>query len=286
MQDEELYNLVNAYNKAVYAEHKLQETGEVVYTAFQEPAEELRALILSKWSVEEVAGAQRLISAHYKRVRRLKNRVNRILDKYPEPYFVTLTFTDEELKNTSPDTRRQKVRRFLNAHCVEYVANKDFGKKNHREHYHAVVSNLPPEWPHGFKNYEPIIVHPECKNTPKRFEHLTPEERAEAQTREHTARLAKYIAKLTNHAIKETAESSRLIYSRTSYPEVDFTLTREEEIAEIIWLAKRGLLPVLDCSAFGRKSPCARPVSGATGTAPKAEQLSLLLDELSVYRGD
>lgn len=58
------------------------------------------------------------------------------LKNKPKLVFITLTFNDKDLQ-ASEDTRRQRVRRFLNKNCIHYQANIDFGDKNGREHYHA-----------------------------------------------------------------------------------------------------------------------------------------------------
>lgn len=54
--------------------------------------------------------------------------------------FLTLTFNDSFFdRGTSEDTRRKYIRRFLKEQCQEYVANVDYGDKNGREHFHAIV---------------------------------------------------------------------------------------------------------------------------------------------------
>lgn len=109
--------------------------------------------------------------------------------------FVTITFTDDVLKSTSKETRRRYVARYLKEHSSKYVANIDFGKKNGREHYHAVVtSDLKcDKWPYGAVN---------VKRTRTRGADVE--------------RISKYITKLTNHALKPStaSNSDRLIYSR------------------------------------------------------------------------
>lgn len=109
--------------------------------------------------------------------------------------FLTLTFNNKTLNNTSSDTRRKYVRRFLKENCVCYVANKDFGGRNGREHYHAVVLvkgqlNYT-NWSYGALNGQKIRLNG-TSNT----------------------KLAKYVSKLTNHAIKKTCKRNVLIYSR------------------------------------------------------------------------
>lgn len=75
------------------------------------------------------------------------------------------------------------------------MANKDFGATNGREHYHAVVLVK------GKLNYSKWRYG--CLNGQKiRLNGISNE------------KLAKYLSKLTNHAVKETCKRSVLIYSR------------------------------------------------------------------------
>lgn len=135
--------------------------------------------------------------AKYSRAKRLSVKIENMLNKASlldeKCLFLTITFNNDTLGVTSAQTRRKYVTLFLKSYCDCYVANIDFGKKNGREHYHAVV--LPytkinfNDWKYGCINFE--YIH-------------TPNSRA----------LAKYTAKLTNHAIKETTKRCATIYSR------------------------------------------------------------------------
>lgn len=142
----------------------------------------------------EMQEAVRINNATYRRNTRLNNRIKTMLndDKY-QHIFLTLTFYDDVLNSTSPETRRRYVTRFLKQYTNYYVANIDYGKKYEREHYHAVVNCLKnincQDWPFGAINFKRIH---------------TPNFRA----------LSKYVNKLTNHAIKETTKRSAIIYSK------------------------------------------------------------------------
>lgn len=136
--------------------------------------------------------AQKINHATYSRARRLKERIELML-AFDKCQFLTLTFTDEVLASTSENTRRRYVTRFLKSlNCDNYVANKDFGGENGREHYHAVVSKDYIDyssWSYG--NLDGEVCNKNSKA------------------------LSKYVAKLTNHAIKETTKRSSLIYCRS-----------------------------------------------------------------------
>lgn len=134
-----------------------------------------------------------LNKARYKRSNRLEGYIEKML-KYGQCSFLTLTFRDDVLQATSEATRRQYVSRFLSMFSPYYIANIDYGGKNGREHYHAIImhkKNIDLSiWrdKYGSIDIEPIRVkNAEC--------------------------LSKYMTKLTNHAIKDTGRSKRVIYS-------------------------------------------------------------------------
>lgn len=141
---------------------------------------------------------ENLNHSRYARTSRMKKKIETMLT-LGECSFVTLTFKPELLDNTSEETRRQYVRKYLKEQSPCYLANIDYGKKNEREHYHAVVFgrvDLEP-WRDkcGRINAKPV----------RYFE--------EREDNDSPVKLAKYINKLTNHAFKETAEQQRIIYS-------------------------------------------------------------------------
>ena len=118
-------------------------------------------------------------------------------------WFLTLTFNDKTLERTSKDTRRQYVRRNLQKHFEIYVANIDYGSKNEREHYHALIycqhdptSEIKAFWDkYGFSKIEQVRT-----------------------TEDDVKRTIKYVVKLTRHALKETTSkgqsTDRVIYSK------------------------------------------------------------------------
>lgn len=131
---------------------------------------------------------------HWKRTNRLKNRISKMVSGSP-CLFLTLTFKDSVLNSTSQDTRRRYVTRFLKSFGVEYIANIDFGKNNGREHYHAILQADKIDyslWNYGAINGRRINA---CYSS--------------------NVKLAKYISKLTNHALKKTTKQNRIIYSKS-----------------------------------------------------------------------
>ena len=124
---------------------------------------------------------------------RLKKRIAKYLSM-GQCLFLTFTFNDTCLNNTSEETRRKYVRRWLKSYSSYYVANIDFGSINEREHYHALIRVDrvdPTDWHHGTINVKRVRPTSDGKA------------------------LAKYISKLTNHAIKETTKRYALIYGES-----------------------------------------------------------------------
>lgn len=179
-------------SRAFYAQYLLDTTGEVIYSEMDtQRAEELQ-LFHRMFNLEDWQEAHRINKASYARIQRLKRRIAAML-KNGECLFLTLTFTDEVLRNTTEDTRRQIVRRYLKSFGVPYVANIDYGKKNGREHYHAVIQTDYVDYSaytYGAINGEKI------------------------HSAEDYVKLSKYVAKLTNHAIKQTNKRQVIIYSK------------------------------------------------------------------------
>lgn len=137
--------------------------------------------------------SERIINADSVRRKRLRKRIESMFDK-GTVVFLTLTFDDECLQSTISQSRRDYVRKFLKSISSDYVANVDFGKEKGREHYHAVCLTEVDDfsnWTYGFYKAQKI-----------------------RKDGVDALRVAKYISKLTNHAIKETTKRNALIYSR------------------------------------------------------------------------
>lgn len=148
-----------------------------------------------------------IYNAYHQRSLRLRKKIKSLL--VSGAYFLTLTFTDFVLDNVSPVTRRRYVHYWLKKNFECYVANKDFGADFNREHYHAIVSHLKndgclfldrdsegrvhssSDWPYGFSNWE------KC-----------------GDGHGDNVKLAKYVSKLQLHALKKTASTERMIFSR------------------------------------------------------------------------
>lgn len=192
------YGAVSAYkdySKNQYYEHCINDLGDLSKLELYNPGYKQYIDLFRKDIWKE---AEKINDASRARTKRLKDRIRSIIENY-DSTFVTLTFTDETLKNTSFETRKRYVIRYLKSYGVPYVANVDYGKEHGREHYHAVIGTQSlnyKDWnTNGAINGKKIVKKTNLDSN-------------------GDLKLAKYITKLTNHAIKETCRRNALIYSR------------------------------------------------------------------------
>lgn len=157
---------------------------------------ELFTYCLENDLLREYRECEKINRASYKRVARLKERVASMLLN-GSCLFITLTFNDETLNETNEKQRRVAVSRYLKQFNCRYVANVDYGKMNHREHYHALIN---------------------CDNISfdswRKYGNINVKRVRNKDISSDKTKLAKYICKLSNHAIKETTKRSSLLYSR------------------------------------------------------------------------
>jgi hypothetical protein len=186
-------DLQRKISKAFFAESYFERTGHTIYSELDYDTAYEEYLFLLENCPDEWNEACKINYATYKRVKRLKDRIAYLLSN-GDCTFLTLTFTDEVLATTSPETRRRYITRFLKRFDVPYIANKDFGSKNGREHYHAIIQSQNVD----YSLYEYGSIDGEKIYNRKNDD----------------IKLAKYISKLTNHAIKETCNGSKIIYSK------------------------------------------------------------------------
>lgn len=143
----------------------------------------------------------RAVSARKRKKNRANKYIRGMFDSYDTLHFVTLTFSPESLEKLSYTTRRRYTREWLETNCRDYCANIDYGKKNGREHYHALVA-LPKSgtyqpWPYGFQKVR--LFHMPEDSSP--------------------AKISGYICKLANHAGK--LESGKMLFKLGGFKDVD-----------------------------------------------------------------
>lgn len=198
----------NEVNKANNALSCCKEEDADLYCELWQTAKDERAKLQAQLGDDRIGEIERLSNRNKRRWMRVRSAVRAML-QHSGVCLVTLTFDDETLFGTNETTRRTYVRKYLSKQSERYIANRDFGKKNGREHYHALVVGTInfKEWKHGTANAKKVKV-------PKDGE------------KDAVARLSKYIDKITNHALKDTA-CDRLIWSRS------FTQNKQVEEDEL-----------------------------------------------------
>ena len=145
---------------------------------------------LACFDSETLDKANKLINARKQKAKRVRKRLDEILKN--DALFLTFTFTDETLQTTTFEFRKRYIRDWLSKLNCPYVANLDFGKKNGREHYHAVVAISSVD----FSSYS-----------------LGSLNGIKIKSGSSSIALSRYIVKLTSHCLKNTART--IIYSRT-----------------------------------------------------------------------
>lgn len=184
-----------------YSINQLEQNGIVLYALrtkkpFYEPLSVLNDYCAQNGLNDELKECFKINRAEYERTKRLKRRIESML-LAGNCLFLTLTFNDKSLATTTPQQRRVAVSRYLKSFNCKYIANIDFGSRNHREHYHAVIQSDKisfDEW--------------------RKYGNINAERVRNREINADKTKLAKYVCKLSNHAIKETTKRSCLIYSR------------------------------------------------------------------------
>ena len=145
-----------------------------------------------------------LNNSRYYRIKKCKDFINRYIFLASQTFdlkvlFLTFTFSDETLKITNERSRRRRINTILKNNCLSYIANIDFGKKTEREHYHAIALM---KYNYDLSKYE--------KNGFFTAENVNLGDK-------DSECIAKYINKLTYHAIKDTTQHDNSSYRCVYY---------------------------------------------------------------------
>ena len=142
------------------------------------------SFVCDYYGVDVVNENIRLCHNRHCRSSRVKSRLLRLIVKAnlfnDDTYFCTFTLNDRYI-NLPYLTLRKYFTDFLKSNFLSYIGNVDFGAKNGRLHFHAVVRTRasPPDWKYGFFKYQPL------------FNDI-----------ENCGSCANYINKLSNHSTK------------------------------------------------------------------------------------
>lgn len=148
---------------------------------------------------EENEQFEKLLSARYMKVSRLKRRFIYLITKCKNLYFVTFTFSDLYI-NKSDKTHKRLIKNALSTFDINYkiILNADYGTKNERLHFHAIIgtesdANLDKH----LKEFYPCFTKTEKIKV----------------SNDSIKKISKYINKLSNHAIKSSTLKSRIFYN-------------------------------------------------------------------------
>lgn len=144
---------------------------------------------------------ERILSARYMKVSRVKKHLIYLLCRYSYIWFCTFTFDDYYI-NKCDRTKRDLIKNVINVRDFKYILNIDYGKKTEREHYHCIIAtndNLDLNQ-YLQDNYSCFCSALLCNTTT-----------------DDVKRLTKYINKLTNHCIKSTTKKQRVYYNFKAY---------------------------------------------------------------------
>lgn len=143
----------NEVNKANNALSSCKEEETDYYRELWQTAKDEREELQAQLGDDRIVEIERLSNRNKRRWMRVRSAVRAML-QHSGVCLVTLTFDDETLFGTNETTRRTYVRKYLSKQSERYIANRDFGKKNGREHYHALVVGTInfKEWKHGTAN--------------------------------------------------------------------------------------------------------------------------------------
>ena len=181
------------------------------------------------------------------RRKRLKARIS---DFNGYVYFVTLTFTDDELKATTDSRRHHKVNPLLktlksNYGLIDYVGTKEYGRKTDREHYHFLMCFDKPLPRTSIKTIKTSKgqFRDVLKGTPIETEWNGLVDVAEVVAKNKDGLLS-YICKVAGYIDKDSGKTQHLIYASvghreqedpTKHYDVDedgFILLTEEQVKE------------------------------------------------------
>lgn len=170
---------------------------------------------------------ERILSARYMKVSRVKKRIIYLFSRYKYNYFCTFTFDDINIKKCDR-TKRDMIKNVLLAYSddIKIILNIDFGKQTEREHFHAIVSTNRNDNFNKYiqSNYPNFCLAEEIKVNSVGIK-----------------KLSKYINKLSNHATKESTKRSRLYYNFKGYDDFSYC-----DIKKMLFFSDLKRLALLD----------------------------------------
>lgn len=146
---------------------------------------------------------ERLLSARYMKVSRIKKRFIYLITRYDYLYFCTFTFDNDYLKRCER-SQRDLIKDVLLKYDrdIKYILNVDYGSKTERLHYHCICAT------NVKGNLRKFVAtkYPFRSNVKKI-----------RMTRDDFDRISKYINKLSNHCCKDSTMNRRIVYNFKGY---------------------------------------------------------------------
>lgn len=148
-----------------------------------------------------------------RRYKRLYEKIKTLLNQYKgKCIFLTMSFNDSILQSTNETTRERYIKQFLKEETAIYIANKDYGKKRKREHYHAFIIACTLNDKDIKKELRPNKNKVNLKAY--RYGQINAQIIAINYRPKNDEQFNKTTENLTNHFFKETTLNSRIITSR------------------------------------------------------------------------
>ena len=140
---------------------------------------------------------ERILSARYMKVSRVKKRLVYLLYNFRYIWFCTFTFDDYYIDKCDR-TKKDLIKKCINKFDFKYILNVDYGKKTERQHYHCIIAtNYNLDLDKYLKEHYMCFSSALLCNTD-----IT-----------DLKRLTKYINKLSNHCVKASTKRERIIYN-------------------------------------------------------------------------
>lgn len=157
-----------------------------------------------------------LLCSRYNKVSRIKQHMLFMYHRKKFLYFLTFTFSDKYI-NKCDRTKKDLIKNCLKDfdEDIYYILNVDYGSQNERQHYHCIVGT---DSHCSLKiflqlTYPCFIWCEEIRFNNNSFKTIP-----------------KYINKLTNHAIKKTTRSSRIVFNFKGYGDTTIPEVKEQYI--------------------------------------------------------
>ena len=191
--ENDLLSLIKQIRRSFYADYMRVVHGvDISSTMDYETAQSTLHGLINLYGLDTIDKLFKRANLDSQIVCRLRSRIELMLN-LGDCIFLTFTFTDTSLSKYNTDYLRLCVKRYLNLYSALYIANVDYGKENGRIHFHAVALTSHVNfkaWKFGAINAERI------------------------HSVEDSLCLARYVTKLSNHALKESTRRQSIIYSR------------------------------------------------------------------------